>query len=133
MKKGQKVRVLANNRVGTIIDSHVINHGGRRYVAYQVRFLKDKGEAPWFPAEKLSADLIERVSVVITGEKGSLYFTFSVNHDKRTSKLELTGSPENLKEHHGTHSILASAFISGLKLIHAQPSQMTVVESHGVL
>lgn len=126
MKKGQKVRVLANNRVGTIIDSHVINHGGRRYVAYQVRFLKDKGEAPWFPAEKLSADFIERASVVITGEKGSLFFTYSVNHLTQQVTVELTGKPDNLKEHDGVDAYLAAALLTGLSSDTKQPLQMTI-------
>ena len=126
MKKGQKVRVLANNRVGTIIDSHVINHGGRRYVAYQVRFLKDKGEAPWFPAEKLSADFIEKASVVITGEKGSLFFTYSVNHLTQQVTVELTGKPDNLKEHDGVDAYLAAALLTGLSSDTKQPLQMTI-------
>lgn len=126
MKKGQKVRVLANNRVGTIIDSHVINHGGRRYVAYQVRFLKDKGEAPWFPAEKLSADFIEKASVVITGEKGSLFFTYSVNHLTQQVTVELTGKPDNLKEHDGVDAYLAAALLTGLSSDTKQPLQMTM-------
>ena len=125
MKKGQIVRVLANNRVGTIIDSHVINHGGRRYVAYQVRFLKDKGEAPWFPAEKLSADFIEKASVVITGEKGSLFFTYSVNHLTQQVTVELTGKPDNLKEHDGVDAYLAAALLTGLSSDTKQPFQMT--------
>lgn len=126
MKKGQKVRVLANNRVGTIIDSHVINHGGRRYVAYQVRFLKDKGEAPWFPAEKLSSDFIERASVVITGEKGTLYFTYSVDHLTQQATVELTGKPDNLKEHDGLDACLAAALLAGLSSKSKQPLQMTM-------
>lgn len=126
MKKGQKVRVLANNRVGTIIDSHVINHGGRRYVAYQVRFLKDKGEAPWFPAEKLSADFIEKASVVITGEEGSLFFTYSVNHLTQQTTVELTGKPDNLIEHDGLDAYLAAALLAGLSSDTKQPLQMTM-------
>lgn len=126
MKKGQKVRVLANNRVGTIIDSHIINHGGRRYVAYQVRFLKDKGEAPWFPAEKLSADFIEKASVVITGEKGSLFFTYSVNHLTQQATVELTGKPDNLKEHHGLDDYLGAALLKGLSSDIKQPLQMII-------
>ena len=126
MKKGQKVRVLANNRVGTIIDSHVISHGGRRYVAYQVRFLKDKGEAPWFPAEKLSADFIEKASVVITGEKGSLFFTYTVNHLTQQTTAELTGKPDNLIEHDGLDGYLAAALLAGLSSDSEQPLQMTM-------
>lgn len=114
MKKGQKVRVLADNRIGIVADSHFINWGGKRLVQHQVKFPNTKGVAPWFPAEKLTAKLVEKSTIVITGEKGTLHLTFSNNHDKGTSSLEMRGTPENLAEHHGTHAVLATAFIEGL-------------------
>lgn len=114
MKKGQKVRVLADGRVGIVADSHFFNWGGKRMVQYQVRFPDTKGEAPWFPADKLTTNLVEKTNVVITGEKGTLYLTFSNNHDKGTSSLSMTGTPENLKEHRGTHLALATAMLEGL-------------------
>ena len=115
MKKGQKVRVLADNRVGIVADSHFFNWGSKRMVQHQVKFPDTKGEAPWFPAEKLTTKLVEDTKVVITGEKGTLYLTFSINHGKGTSSLTMTGNPENLKEHRGTHISLASAMLEGLK------------------
>ena len=115
MKKGQKVRVLADNRVGIVADSHFFNWGGKRMVQHQVKFPDTKGEAPWFPSDKLTTDLVEKTSVVITGEKGILYMTFSSNYDNGTSNLEMRGKPENLKEHQGTHLALASAMLEGLK------------------
>ena len=114
MKKGQKVRVLDDGRVGIVADSHFFNWGGKRMVQYQVKFKDTKGEAPWFPAEKLTTKLVEETSVIITGEKGALYLTFSNNHEKGTSSLVMTGNPENLKEHKGTHMTLAAAMIDGL-------------------
>lgn len=124
MKKGQKVRVLADGRVGIVADSHFFHWGHKKMVQHQVKFPDTKGEAPWFPAEKLTTDLVEKTSIVITGEKGTLYLTFSNNHDKRTSSLSMTGNPENLKEHRGTHMVLASAMLEGLtKLYDLKPDE----------
>ena len=106
--------MLADGRVGIVADSHFFNWGGKRMVQYQVKFKDTKGEAPWFPAEKLTTKLVEETSVIITGEKGALYLTFSNNHEKGTSSLVMTGNPENLKEHKGTHMTLAAAMIDGL-------------------
>lgn len=114
MKKGQKVRVLADGRVGIVADSHFFHWGGKRMVQYQVKFKDTKGEAPWFPADKLTTKLKEVTAVTIVGEKGTLYLTFTYNHDKGTSSLSMTGNPGNLKEHRGTHMVLASAMVEGL-------------------
>lgn len=123
MKKGQKVRVLADNRVGIVADSHFFHWGGKRMVQHQVKFPDTKGDAPWFPAEKLTTDMVEKATVVITGEKGTLRFSFKINHDRHTTCLEMTGTPENLKEHQGTHTSLAQAFIDGIvRLYDLKPS-----------
>lgn len=123
MKKGQKVRVLADNRVGIVADSHFFHWGGKRMVQHQVKFPKSKGEDPWFPADQLTTDVVEKTTLVITGEKGSLTLTFSCNHDKGSSTLEMKGNPENLKEHKGTHMFLATAFVEGLtKFLNLKPS-----------
>ncbi len=129
MKKGQKVRVLADNRVGVIADSHFFHWGGKRMVQHQVKFPDTKGDAPWFPAEKLTTKIVEETSAVITGEKGIVYLTFSQDHAKGTSSLCMTGSPENLKEHRGTHVSLAFAMLAGLNSVYDfKPTRETVVK-----
>ena len=129
MKKGQKVRVLADNRVGIVADSHFINWGGKRLVQLQVKFPNTKGEAPWFPAEQLTASLVERTTIAIKGEKGSLNLTFTNNHDKHTSQLSMTGEPEDLTQHKGTHAMVAAAFLQGLrKMYDLQPVRETVIQ-----
>ena len=123
MKKGQKVRVLADNRVGIVADSHFFQWGGKRMVQHQVKSPDTKGDAPWFPADKLTTDVVERATVVITGEKGTLRFFFMINHDRHTTCLEMKGTPENLKEHQGIHVSLAQAFIDGMaRLYDLRPS-----------
>lgn len=115
MKKGQKVRVLADGRVGVVADSHFFHWGGKRMVQYQVKFPDTKGEAPWFPADKLTTDLVENTYVVITGEKGALNLVFSSNHEKLTFNLIITGEPEDLTKHKGAHAMVAAAFLEGLR------------------
>lgn len=115
MKKGQKVRVFADNRVGIVADSHFINWGGKRLVQHQVKFPNTKGEAPWFPAEQLTTNLEEKTTVVIEGQKGKLFFTYLTNHDTLKSSLTLSGEPVDLVDHKGTHAFLANALLDGLR------------------
>ena len=115
MKKGLKVRVLADNRVGIVADSHFINWGGKRLVQHQVKFPNTKGEAPWFPAEQLTTDLVEKTTVVIESEKGKLFLTYLTDHDTLNSQITLTGKPENLVQHKGPHVFLANALLDGLR------------------
>lgn len=115
MKKGQKVRVKADNRVGFVADRHFVNWGGKRLVQYQVKFPDTKGEAPWFPAERLTTDLVERTNIVICGEKGTINMLLKLDHsDNTTLSIEMTGTPENLKEHTGTHVCLANMLLERL-------------------
>ena len=129
MKKGQKVRVLADGRVGIVADTHFINWGGKRLVQCQVKFPRTKGEAPWFPIEKLTTELVERTTIVIKGEKGTLNLVFTNNHDKHTSQLVMTGEPENIASHKGTHVVIAGAFLEGLKKAYdLNPVHETIVQ-----
>ena len=120
MKKGQKVRVLADGRVGVVADSHFVMWRGKKLVTCQVKFPDTKGEAPWFPIEQLTTELVERTTIHIKGEKGSLNLVFSSNHEKLTSNLIVTGEPEDLTKHKGAHAMVAAAFIQGLRKMYNQ-------------
>ena len=128
MKKGQKVRVLADNRVGIVADSHFFHWGGKRMVQYQVKFPDTKGEAPWFPADKLTTKLEEVTTIVIEGEKGTLNLTYTIKHgEDGGSTFEMRGNPENLKEHCGTDMFLAHCLVEGLtKFMDIKPMQVEV-------
>ena len=128
MKKGQKVRVLADNRVGIVADSHFFNWGGKRMVQHQVKFKDSKGDDPWFPAEKLTTNLEEVNTITIVGEKGTLNLTYTVNHgEDGGSTLKMKGSPENLKAHCGTHMFLANCLVEGLaKFMDLKQAQVEV-------
>ena len=129
MKKGQKVRVLADGRVGVVADSHFVMWRGKKLVTCQVKFPDTKGEAPWFPIEQLTTELVERTTIQIKGERGSLNLVFSSNHDKLTSSLIVTGEPEDLTKHKGSHAMVAAAFLQGLrKMYDLQPICETVIQ-----
>lgn len=71
----------------------------------------------------MTTNLVEKTTIVIAGERGTFNLVFEMNHDKGTSSLTMTGEPENLKEHRGTHVALASAMLEGLaKFYNLNPS-----------
>ena len=127
MKKGQKVRVLADNRVGIVADSHFINWGGKRLVQHQVKFPNTKGEAPWFPAEQLTTDLVEKATVVVKGDKGVISFIYSVDHDNHGAELEMSGDFPVNGDTIGLHAELAAALVSGLQQNFGVPFSLSLI------
>ena len=114
MKKGQKVRIKSSGKIGVVADSEFFHWGGRKHVRYEVKFDKQK-DTVWYPKEDLSTDLVERTTMVIKGENGSLNLVFTEDKDKGDCiRLEITGNPENLREHKGTHLWLASVLLERL-------------------
>lgn len=94
MKKGQKVRVLADGRVGIVADSHFFNWGGKRMVQYQVKFPNSKGEDPWFPSEKLGS-IMEKCKLTIIGEdKKEIIVEAELNHDLKKINVEVAAEFE---------------------------------------
>lgn len=114
MKKGQKVRVKQTNKIGVIADTEFFHWGGRKHMRYEVKF-EGQMNTCWYPKEKLTTDMIEKTEVVFRGENGTLLFTMTHNHLKKDGyHVELTGTPERLNDHKGTHANLASIFINML-------------------
>ena len=89
MKKGQKVRVLADGRVGVVADSHFFHWGHKKMVQHQVKFPDTKGEAPWFPSEKLGS-IIEKCKLTIIGEdKKEIIMEAVLNHETKKIDVEV--------------------------------------------
>ena len=118
MKKGQKVRVLADGRVGVIADSHFVMWRGKKLFTCQVKFPDSKGEAPWFPIEQLTTELVERTTIQIKGEKGTLNLVFTNDHADGRSNLSVTSEPEDVLKHKGTHVLLMNAMLMGLSHVY---------------
>lgn len=114
MKKGQKVRILSNNTVGTIADSTFFTLNGKKHIRYEVR-KKGEKEGRWYPAEELGL-VEEPVKVTITGSNGQqVFFDLNINWDKESMTVKMTGSPENLKEHKGIHLRVAYDILESFK------------------
>ena len=114
MKKGQKVRIKSSGKIGVIADSEFFHWGGRKHVRYEVKVDGQKNTC-WYPKENLTTDMIEKTDVVFRGENGTLLFKLTYDHLKKAGlHVELTGTPENLNEHKGTHAYLASVFVKML-------------------
>ena len=114
MRKGQKVRVKSSNKIGVIADTEFFHWGGRKHVRYEVKIEGQKNTC-WYPKEDLSTDLAVRATIVFRGENGTLNLAVSYDCDKKDGiHVEITGEPENLKEHRGLHSNLAYLLIERL-------------------
>lgn len=117
MKKGQKVRVIADGRIGQVVDRHIVNLRGKRHVSVQVKFPETKGDAPWFPSDQLITTLQEKASIVITGEKGRLHLTFTYDHDSKGYRVDTKSNDAPLCEQEGLHVMLALALNRGLMVL----------------
>lgn len=113
MKKGQKVRIKSTNKVGVIADSEFFMWKGKKHVRYEVKF-EDKPLTCWYPASELVSPK-EVVKVTFEGDGGKLFAVLELDWSMETPPtIELTGFPENLKDHKGSYVALAHRFIETL-------------------
>ena len=106
MRKGQKVRVKSTNKIGVIADTEFFYWGGRKHVRYEVKF-EGQMNTCWYPKEALSTDLVERATVIFSGENGSLNVEFSLDREKDYSmNVKLSCNPEDILKHNGLHVFL---------------------------
>lgn len=114
MKKGQKVRILSNNAVGTITDSTFFTLYGKKQIRYEVH-KKGEQEGRWYPAEELGP-VEELIKLSVTGSNGQQFFAdLKINWGKETMSIQLTGNPTNLREHSGSHLRVMAAIIDSFK------------------
>ena len=114
MKKGQKIRILKDNSIGTIADSTFFTLGCKKYIRYEVR-KKGEQEGHWFPAEELGP-VVEVLKMTVDGSNGQqLFANLNIDYGKSTMAIQLTGNPKNLKDHTGTHLRVMNAILSSFK------------------
>ncbi|WP_455609929.1 hypothetical protein [Bacteroides rodentium] len=118
MKKGQKVRILRTNQIATIIEVELIRKGGKvhRYCHLKV----DKKPDLWLDSSELGS-VLEHCKITIQGENGqAIHVDFCQNYADDKLKIDITGCPENLKEHKGLHIAALSYLLLGCK---AEPEE----------
>lgn len=114
MKKGQKIRILKDNSVGTIADSTFFTLAGKKQIRYEVR-KKGEDEGRWYPAEEL-APVVEQLKITVDGSNGQQFFAnLAIDWSKETMKIQVTGNPANLKDHTGSHVRVMGAIVDAFK------------------
>lgn len=113
MRKGQHVRILSNNAIGTIADCEFFKSNGQKQIRYLVVTQKNR-QGCWYPIEKLGS-ITETIKVTIRAENGQeLCADIVHNYEKSCMDIKITGSPQNLKEHKGMHVTVLSCLLAGL-------------------
>lgn len=113
MRKGQRVRILRNNEIGTIADSEFFKLNGQKHIRYHV-VTRTNRQGCWYSAEQLG-DMTERATVTIRKDDGQeLTLSVSRNYLKEGLEMTLTGQPQNLKEHEGLHVMLMTNLLNGI-------------------
>lgn len=118
MKKGQKVRILRTNQIATIVEVELIRKGGKvhRYCHLKV----DKKPDLWLDSSELG-NVSEHCKITFQGENGQeILVDFCQNYAGDKLKINITGCPENLKEHKGLHIAALSYLLLGCK---AEPEE----------
>ena len=114
MKKGQKVRILRTNEIATIVDIELIRKGGK--VHRYCHLKTDKKSDLWLDASELGG-MVESCRITFQNENGQeLFFNVERDYRKEVLSMKMNGrNPENLKEHHGIHVLMATLFLESFK------------------
>lgn len=88
MKKGNKVRVISDNRIGIIADQMFFTLGGKKTVRVLVKFEGDK-QPVWMDRSLLTTELIERVTITFRSKEEDQYNMF-FDFDYTEGKGKLT-------------------------------------------
>ena len=117
MRKNQRVRVLRTRELGTVAEKVLIKRKGaqRPQLYCKVRLDKKTGEERWYWASQLGGTT-EIATATIACEGQAVTINVTQNYETGNMSIEMTGSPENLKEHNRLHLLVATAIFVGLGL-----------------
>lgn len=109
--KQQRVRVLQTGELGTVTDQVLMKRGNKPMVYKQVRLDSKPHLDRWYWADQLGA-VREMCRVTFENEDGqTLIFELMQDYDKGKMSINLSGRPDNLKEHRGLHALMAKYFV----------------------
>ena len=114
----QRVRILATGELGTVIEKVFIKRNGKQQPELYCNVALDKkpGEERWFWASELD-ETKEVANAVFTAGNSEMRVYVILDHEAQTMKFNITGTPENLKEHNGLHAMMAAAMITHLSKV----------------
>lgn len=109
--KQQRVRVLLTGELGTVTDQVLMKRGNKPMVYKQVRLDSKPHLDRWYWADELG-ETREMCRVTFENEDGqTLIFELMQDYDKGKMSINLSGRPDNLKEHRGLHALMAKYFV----------------------
>ncbi len=114
MRKGKRVRVLRTNECGTVAENQLLRKNGR--VSKYCRVVLDKKPEldTWYMEDDLGS-IVETVLFTATADNGQeLYVSFEINHDKGDVKSTITGNPDDLQKHSGSHIDFMTIFLKSI-------------------
>ena len=92
MKKGFKVRILADNRVGIVEDQLFFTLGGKKHLRVLVSKLKGEKSPVWFDRELVTEKITEKITVSFVSETGNkLDVNIVTNFEKAESRCSVDG------------------------------------------
>ena len=107
----QRVRILATGELGTVAEKVFIKRQAELYC--RVWLDKKPGEERWYWASQLGGTKEYAHATFTCGEQ-ELNVHVTRNYETDRLEIDLTGTPENLKEHRGLHMMLMTAMMSSL-------------------
>lgn len=114
----QRVRILATGELGTVIEKVLIKRQGEQRPQPYCNVALDKkpGEERWYWAGQLGETKEKARAVFIEGGN-EMRVNVTLDHESQTLKFDITGTPQNLKEHNGLHALMAAAMITHLSKV----------------
>ena len=92
MKKGSKVRILADNRVGIVEDQLFFTLGGKKHLRVLVGKLKGEKCPVWFDRELVTEKITEKITVSFMSDTGNkLDVNIVTNFEKAESRCSVNG------------------------------------------
>lgn len=92
MKKGSKVRILADNRVGVVEDQLFFTLGGKKHLRVLVGKLEGEKSPVWFDRELVTEKITEKITVSFVSETGNkLDVNIVTNFEKAESRCSVNG------------------------------------------
>ena len=113
--KNLRVRILATGQLGTVAEKILIKRKGaqRPQLYCRVRLDKKPGEDRWYWDSELG-DTTEIATATIACGGQAVTINVTQDYEAGNMSIEMTGSPENLKEHNRLHLVVATAIFVGL-------------------
>ena len=92
MKKGSKVRILADNRVGIVEDQLFFTLGGKKHLRVLVGKLKGETCHIWLDRELVTEKITEKITVSFVSDSGNkLDVNIVTNFEKGESRCSVDG------------------------------------------